>query len=487
MSHSKPIPATAIKQARAAQPAWANRLPRERLRAIGQIAAQIAQHHVELVALSPRGNASPAEILASELLPLADACRYASQVGRRALAPTTHSTLRGAWWMGRIGVQVTREPWGVVLILAPSNYPLFLPGVQIIQALAAGNAVVVKPAVGCEAVLERFAQCLSAAGIPAELLQILDSSIEAGRQAIELGVDKVFLTGSADTGREVLLQLSHKLSPATLELSGCDAVFVTERGDLLRVARCLAYALQLNGGATCIAPRRVFVTPAQTEKLCPLLVREFQGAQATGKSGFEIPIASAKKLIAAVQQALAQGAELVVGELPEVKSDASASLNLPPLVLRGVTPTMDVARQDLFGPLVSLLSVSNMSAAIEADRACPYRLGASVFGPTNQAEHWGRRIAAGCVVINDMVVPTADPRVGFGGRDQSGWGTTRGWDGLVEMTRPKTICIRHGSWLPHLDRVNADNASLMAALLTLLHTPSWRSKIAAFRSLISRR
>ncbi|MCC7336970.1 MAG: aldehyde dehydrogenase family protein [Pirellulaceae bacterium] len=465
---------------------WAQRPTRDRLRAVGRIAAQIAMHRTELLALSPRINATPAEIISSELLPLADACRYAANVGRRALAPTMHSMLRGAWWMGRIGVRVTREPWGVVLILAPSNYPLLLPGVQIIQALAAGNAVIVKPAGGCEAVMHRFAECAIAAGIPAELLQVLDSSIAAGQQAIEAGVDKVFLTGSANTGRTVLAQLSKSLTPATLELGGCDSVFVTESADLNRVARCLAYALQLNGGATCIAPRRVFVTPAQLEPLSSLLIEELRSVQPTRPVGFQFPLAVVKQLNATVQQALREGAQLAHGELPDLPSNNPSHLSIRPLVLRGVKPQMNIVRDDIFAPIVSLLTVPNMSSAIEADRDCPYHLGASVFGSRVTAERWGQQIRAGCVVINDVVVPSADPRVSFGGCADSGWGSTRGWEGLLEMTRPKSICTRWGNWLPHLNRANAENTAVMSALLTLRHSPNWRNKFASIKTLITR-
>lgn len=486
-THTAADPAAAILQARSAQPAWSQLLRRDRLRSVGQIAAQIAQHHAELAELNPRANASRAEIVGSELLPLADACRYSARIARRALAPTTHSARHGAWWMGRIGVQVVREPWGVVLIIAPSNYPLFLPGVQIIQALAAGNAVVVKPAIGCEALLQRFAQCVFAAGVPAQLLQVLDSSVAAGQAAIDAGVDKVFLTGSANTGRAVLHQLGQSLTPATLELSGCDAVFVVDRADLKRVARCLAYALRLNGGATCIAPRRVFIAPSHEEQLCQLLIEELQRpSDGRRGQGYQVPFSAAEKLIAAVQQALAGGAQLLLGTLPEgAKRDVDVQLQ--PLVLRGVRPSMDVAKQDLFGPVVSILAVPNMTAAIEADRACPYGLGASVFGPSNHAHYWSKHVDAGCVVINDAVVPTADPRVGFGGRDHSGWGSTRGWEGLVEMTRPKTICTRAGRWLPHLDPTLAEDPRAVEALLNLFHAPKWSSRLAALGTLITRR
>ncbi len=488
-------PTAAILQARSAQPNWAQRLLRERMRAIGLIAAQIHHRRSELVALNPRANATPAEIVASELLPLADACRYAARVTRRALAPTTHSARHGAWWMGRIGVQVVREAWGVVLVIAPSNYPLFLPGVQIIQALAAGNAVIVKPADGCEPLLRSFAQCVCAAGVPPELLHILDSSVAAGQQAIDAGVDKVLLTGSADTGRAVLSQLSHSLTPATLELSGCDAVFVMQHADLKRVARCLAYALRLNGGATCIAPRRVFISPAQEEQLCELLIKELQpqpdARRQVPMADYQIPLAAAEKLIAAVRRALAEGAQLFHGSVPDrgrlPTPVQPAYVQLPPLILRGVTPAMDVAQQDLFGPLVSMLAVPSMSDAIAANRSCPYGLGASVFGPSNHAHYWSTLIDAGCVVINDIVVPTADPRVAFGGRDQSGWGLTRGWEGLIEMTRPKVICTRAGGWLPHLDPQLAQDQASVEALLALFHAPHWRARIAALRTLIARR
>ena len=483
-------PAAAISYARSAQPEWAKQVVRDRMRAIGRIAAQIHQHRSALIALNPRANATHAEIVASELLPLADACRYAARVTRRALAPTTHSARYGAWWMGRIGVQVVREAWGVVLIIAPSNYPLFLPGVQIIQALAAGNAVIVKPAAGCEPLLQCFAQCVFAAGVPTPLLHVLDTSIAAGQQTIDLGVDKVLLTGSADTGRAVLGQLSQKLTPATLELSGCDAVFVMQQANLKRVAGCLAYALRLNGGATCIAPRRVFISPSQEEQLCQLLTKELQSlAVAHGHAplgDYHIPLEAARKLIGAVRQALAGGARLLHGSLPECAGHPT-HVPLPPLVLAGVTPTMDVAKQDLFGPLVSVLAVPSMAAAIEADRSCPYGLGASVFGPPNHAQYWSTQIDAGCVVINDIVVPTADPRVGFGGRDQSGWGLTRGWEGLIDMTRPKVICTRAGSWLPHLDPQLAQDQRSVEALLALFHASHWRSRVAALRTLIARR
>ncbi len=255
----------ALQSASAAQQAWASEIVRKRLKKIGGVAGQIAAHSQQLLASIDRPNASNADKIASEILPLADACRFAARAGRRILAPQSLSSWAGAWWLGRVGVHISREPWGTILVLGPSNYPLFLPAVQIIQALAAGNAVAVKPAPGGTRAMQVFKQCLTAAQIPEDLLQILPESVEAGQLAIRHGVDKVVLTGSLETGKSVLRQLAESVTPATLELGGCDAMFLLPRSDLDRAAAALLYALQLNGGATCIAPRRVFLVHDQLQ------------------------------------------------------------------------------------------------------------------------------------------------------------------------------------------------------------------------------
>jgi aldehyde dehydrogenase (NAD+) len=208
--------------------------------------------------------------------------------------------------MGRIGVYVQPEPWGLVLILAPWNYPLLLAGVQMIQAVAAGNAVLVKPSPGCERVTLLLRDCMTAAGIPEELVQVLPSDVEAGEAAIRLGVDKVVLTGSAGTGRKVLHMLADEFTPSTMELSGCDAAFVLPQADLKRAAKSIAFALKMNGGATCIAPRRIFVTQDNFSILCDLLNEELIDAAPTPLRP-QI-LAQATELIA---EAIAGGARLL--------------------------------------------------------------------------------------------------------------------------------------------------------------------------------
>jgi acyl-CoA reductase-like NAD-dependent aldehyde dehydrogenase len=147
---------------------------------------------------------------------------------------------------------------------------------------------------------------------------------------------------------------------------------------------------------------------------------------------------------------------------------------------------MRVAHADVFAPLASMIQVADMTEAVRIDANCPYHLGASVFGPEPHASHWAEQLQAGCVTLNDTLIPTADPRVSFGGRGHSGWGVTRGPEGLREMTRLKVICERRGRWMPHFDPKIAGNQSALNHLLKFFHARTLserlRSGMAFIRS-----
>ncbi len=289
----------------------------------------------------------------------------------------------------------------------------------------------------------------------------------------------MILTGSIETGRAVLREVAETITPATMELSGCDAVFVLPQADVARAAGAIAYALRLNGGETCIAPRRIFVTSQTQDELSQLLVQEL----ADGKGPlYKVAPQTLVKLRLAVQQALDADAQLLVGEWPIEET----ARQMQPIVLTGVRPEMDIARLDVFAPVTSLIQVADMRAANAANNQCPYALGVSIFGPSTYADHWSHEVNAGCVVINDLIVPTGDPRVSFGGRHDSGFGVTRGAAGLLAMTRSKTICTRRGKWLPHLDKNYADDCGILLDLLKLFHSRSIKDRFLALRSIMRR-
>jgi acyl-CoA reductase-like NAD-dependent aldehyde dehydrogenase len=458
---SDPHVSSALAAARAAAAGWRATTIAERVRIVRRARHALATRPLAIAATL--GDRRPAaETLTAELLPLLAAARFLERRAAAILAPRRLRTGRPLWLMG-VTSELHREPCGVVLILAPSNYPLFLPGAQILQALVAGNTVCAKPAPGCSAPLEALAGILTEAGLPDGVLQLLPE--EAGAAASAAGFDRIVLTGSAETGRSVLAAAAGTLTPATMELSGNDAVLVLPGADLGRVADALAYGLRLNHGATCIAPRRVFVERTQAAALERALCTR---AAAIGPA--PVPVRIAERLAMLVTDAVSQGARVAHGA---------------PMILAEASPGMQLLQEDVFAPWLALVPVADTRAAFAGMAACPYALGASIFGPEPAARAAAARVPAGSVCINDLIVPTADPRLPFGGRGRSGFGVTRGAEGLLEMTVIKTVSVRRGRFLPHLAPPRPDDAARFTGLIGLLYGGR-AGVIAAMRGLLRR-
>jgi acyl-CoA reductase-like NAD-dependent aldehyde dehydrogenase len=459
---------TAVAAARQAQPGWAERALAQRLAVIRRVRQRLATHADALAQCVPGvSGRNAAETLVAEVLPLADACRFLERQAARLLAPQRLRRRGRPLWLQRLRTEIRREPLGVVLIIAPSNYPLFLPGVQTVQALAAGNAVLLKPGQGGTAAAHALADHLAAAGLPAGLLHILSDTPAAAQTAMAAGVDKVLLTGSATTGAAVLAALAPQITPAVLELSGCDAVFVRADADLDLVVPALQFGLRLNGSATCIAPRRVFVAQSLLAELESRLTQ-----MARSMAPCPVHPSAAALAQALVTEAGAAGGRCLVG-------DFLADGTMTPVVVSAATPAMRLLQADLFAPVLALVPVHGDDDALRAAAQCPYALGAAVFGEETAAHALAQRLRAGVVVVNDVIVPTADPRLPFGGRGRSGFGVTRGAAGLLELTHIKAIAVRGGRWRPHYDPPIPADTALFRAYITAAHGRTLRQRLGA--------
>jgi acyl-CoA reductase-like NAD-dependent aldehyde dehydrogenase len=444
----------ALDKPRLAADAWRSTPLAVRLRIIRRARLAIAARAVS-IAETLEARRPVADTLTAETLPLLAAMRFLERQAAAILAPQRLYGGRPAWLFG-VTAEIRREPHGAVLILAPSNFPLFLPGVQILQALVAGNAVCVKPAPGCAAPLQALASILAEAGLPDGLLHVLDDSVATGVAASSAGFDRIVLTGSATTGRRVLLAAAETLTPSTMELSGNDPVFVLPGADIQITAQSLAYGLRLNGGAICIAPRRVFVLKSDAQALEHALL-----ACAAAIPPAKIPPEVAARLDTLLDEAVGQGARLI-----SLRGKAG---RVPATILADARPDMRLLQEDVFAPWLALVPVTNMEEALAALSLSPYALGASIFGPVEAAIALSARIPAGSICINDLIVPTADPRLPFGGRGRSGFGVTRGAEGLLEMTVVKTVSVRRGKFRPHLAAAKPGDAKRYAALIGLLY------------------
>jgi acyl-CoA reductase-like NAD-dependent aldehyde dehydrogenase len=397
-----------MHQSRLAQQKWRLTAMEDRLGVIRHFRHSLAQNALSFAsAAGSLRNRPAAESVTSEVLPLADACRFLENHASAILMPKKLRRRGRPLWLQRAHSIILREPLGVILIIGPSNYPLFLPGIQILQALTAGNAVVFKPGLGGTAAARQLQSVLISSGLNPHLLHLLPEAASSVYPVISAGVDKVVLTGSGETGRQVARAAAEALVPVTAELSGCDAVYIRNDADLDLVKNAIRFGCDLNGGNTCIAPKRIIASAHILAELRPLF------------------------------------------------------------------------------PSLEFLQADSDQEAVAWINNAPLALGASLFSRDPAA---ARNVAAGIntgvVVINDMIVPTADPRLPFGGRRQSGYGVTRGAEGLLEMTAPKVVISRGGNWRPHFEPAQPGDEMIFAHYLQAVHGGGWKKQCAAFVHLI---
>ncbi len=482
-----PLAAALFGGAKAAQRAWAATPVRVRLRVLRRFRAELAAGARELaatVAAEYPGSLhrGEADTLVAEVLPLAEACRFLEREAEFLLRTRNEGGGSRPFWLRSVDVEVERAPLGLVLLIAPGNYPLFLAGAQALQALAAGNAVLWKPAPSGVACAHALRVMLIASGLSPELLTILDAAPSAATDAIEAGVDKVFLTGSADTGEAVLHALARTATPSVMELSGCDAVFVLQGADLPRVVDALTFGMRLNGSATCMAPRRVFVADALLNELAAGLERSLAALE-------PVPLhARTLELLGeCIDDARFAGARVLLHgpalHDPALHNPVPQGGSAKATLLSGVTPEMRIARTDLFAPVLSLFRFNTVADAAAQHEQCPYALTTAIFGPERQARLLAQTITAGTILFNDLIVATADPRVPFSGRKRSGFGATRGREGLLEMTVPRAIVRQRSRSRIAYQPITAAHAELFAGYLQAAHARGWRQRLHGLRTM----
>lgn len=479
------VVARAMTAAGAAQSRWSRTPLARRLTLIRELRRLIAEHAPQLAEASASARQRPAlESLTAEVLPLAEACRFLEREAGRVLAVRRPGKRGRPLWLAGVRSEIHREPLGVILIIGPGNYPLLLPGVQLVQALAAGNAVLLKPGIGGTPAAQALVELVVRAGFVPHLVALLPESSEAARCAISARPDKVLFTGSAATGEIILEQLAPQLIPATMELSGCDAAIVRCDADLDLVVRALGFGLRLNAGATCMSPKRVLVHRGIATELEGRLAQNLCRRRGNEyRPSIHSPglrrSAATERLRPVLDDALARGAHLIAGE---INADGSVIL---PIVLGGVSPSSRLVREDTFAPVLALVTVADDEEAVFRANDCPFALTASIFSRDESAARFlADRINTGAVTINDLIIPTADARLPFGGRGRSGFGVTRGAEGLLELTAPKVVTVSHGKFRPAFDSPRPGDEALFNAYFRLTHGRGLQSRWAALVSLI---
>ncbi len=406
-----------------------------RRRFLRLFARLVRQHEGELSALAATEIGKPPfETLTADVLPLLASLDWHRRHLARLIGPRRIGGR--AWWQLGQSHRVVRAPLGRVAIIATWNYPLQLLGVQLAQAIAAGNQVCVKPSERCprtqSLLLDLAARALAASGFPAETLDVRDAGREEGARLLrDERFDHVIFTGSTSVGRAIAEITARTLTPTTLELSGHDSAFVLGDADVALAARTIWNGMTMNAGQTCMAPRRALVDRsiycAFLAALAPLA--------AAGRPLRLVDTAAVARCMALVEDAAMRGARSLAGTIETADGDM-----MRPCVMVDCPTDALLVEGDHFGPALAVVPVDGLDEALRIHRAVGQCLATSVF--TRDVRAVRERAAdfgSSLVTINDCLLPTAHPAAALSGSGASGWGASRGVSGLLALTRE--ICV----------------------------------------------
>lgn len=394
-------------------------------------------------------------------------------------------------------VMIEYHPRGVIGIIAPWNFPLVMTLGEAIPALAAGNAVVIKPSewtpltarLGCEIARQAFRH----AGMPEDILQIVNGFGETGEALVD-EADMIGFTGSVHTGKKVAERAARRLVPVSLELGGKDPMIVLRDADLERASAAAVWGAFMNSGQVCISVERVYVEATVAEEFTRRVVEKTaqlrQGSDVDCRDSEERVDVGAmtfprqiEKVEQHLEDARARGATVLTGGK---RMPGQRGLFFEPTVLTNVDHSMAVMRDETFGPVLPIMRVRDAEEALQLANDSRYGLNASIWTADKQrGQQLAARIEAGSVCVNDVISGVAVTDAPFGGVKESGSGRRHGANGIRRFTVEQAIVTdrlglkREVIWYPYSARGERTFLRLLGVLFS-------RSLVARIKSLFGR-
>jgi len=424
----------AVRRARAGQPAWRALSVLERVRIIECFRALAYRDRAVIARTVSDETGKPmTESLVADVTMALEGARFLARIADETLAPSRFASGVLAAW--RKTITVHRDPYGVVAVVSPWNYPFFLPAMHTMTALVAGNSVILKPSEHTPRSADHVVRLLHEAGAPGDVVQALHGDGRTGAALVSSAVDKVFFTGSERTGRAIAESCAPRFVPVSLELGGSDAAIVLADAHPAATASGIVWGRFTNAGQTCAAVKRVIAVDSIAEEITARIVACAEGL--TGERDVSPLITASQNALIAAQlgDAIARGARVAL------RKDVSHGDRAAPLVvLTDVTPDMRVWHEETFGPLLVVVRARDEDDAVRLANDTRYGLSASVWTADRRRGHRiAARIEAGAVVLNDSVIAAGLPEVPHGGVKSSGIGRIHGVEGLRECVRTRTV------------------------------------------------
>jgi betaine-aldehyde dehydrogenase len=339
---------------------------------------------------------------------------------------------------------VVQEPVGVVGAIVPWNYPFYLTLAKVAPALLAGCTVVIKPAPETPLDIYLLAEAVAEVGLPPGVLNILPAGREVGEALVgHPGVDKISFTGSTATGRRIMGICAESVRRVTLELGGKSACILLDDADLDLAVPGAVQAATLNSGQTCVAQTRLIVPRSRHDEVVDRVVALFESMVVGDPKD---PATTIGPMVSARQQERVlgyidigerEGAKVVTGG--GVPTGLGSGHYVEPTVFVGVDNRMQIAQEEIFGPVLAVIPYDGDDAAVQLANDSIYGLSGAVWsGDTERGVGLARRIRTGTFAVNGLGMNPAAP---FGGFKQSGIGRELGPEGLAPYLEYKSISV----------------------------------------------
>jgi succinate-semialdehyde dehydrogenase/glutarate-semialdehyde dehydrogenase len=432
--------ADAVERARFAQKTWGALSVTERTQYIRRWVDLVWENQAEGIRILRRENGKPDSGAFLEIMSIDGIAQYYIHQAPQLLKPKRRRSLfPGVQW-----AKVFYKPHGVVGVISPWNYPFTLAFMDMIPALIAGNTVVMKPSEVTPFVAEWGVELMYRAGIPRDVVQIVHGDGRTGAALVE-EVDYLQFTGSTAVGRKVGMRCAERLIPYSLELGGKDPSIVLNDADIDMTATGLIKGAFENAGQMCISIERVYVEDAIHDRLVERIADFMQDMNVSAGDGMNVHMGSLtnktelERTQAHIEDAVAKGAKVIYGG--KARPDLGP-LFFEPTVLVDVDHSMDIMREETFGPVLPIMRVMNDDEAVRLANDTDYGLSASVFSSNlKRAQEIAQRIDSGDVSVNRAQFVIATPDLPSGGQRQSGSGRRNGPEGLLKFTATQSILL----------------------------------------------
>ncbi len=442
--------ARAVSSAQEAFPGWKQVPPPKRGEILGRAGDLLVQHKEDLATLMTREMGKVVKETRGDVQEGIDTAYYAFGEGRRFFGITTPSELRQKLCI------TLRQPIGVAGIITPWNFPVAIPAWKIFPALLSGNTVVFKPASDTPACGAKLVEILLEAGVPKQVVNLVHGTgTEVGEAIIaQDGVGVVSFTGSSRVGRRIGEVCGKSLKRVSLELGGKNAQIVLDDADLELALEGALWGAFGTTGQRCTATSRLILEEGIHDELLAKLVDRAKGLKiGNGLDGsIEMgPVISEKQrdiIHSYVKMGIEEGAELLTGGKPYEEGECGKGWFYEPTIFVGVTPELRIAREEIFGPVLSVFKVKDLDEGIAVLNNSSYGLSSSIYTrDVNKAARAAEEIEAGITYVNGPTIG-AECHLPFGGVKDTGNGHREGGETVYDIfTETKTVYIDYSGKL----------------------------------------